>query len=342
MDESWLTICIPSYNRHLNAISTAIDLLNQIEDQCIRVVVIDNASQTDYLAEFNKNQSLASAMLDGTLELIRNKVNVGMSANFLKAFEVAKTDWLWIVSDDDEIDTNAVSKIRFSIHRFGKDFGAIRFSSDRSKPDSDFEAIECLDELVRFNSRTVHDFNGSIFISNWIYRIESFSNLIEVGYQHAHTYIPHFIMLVEYLNRGERVLISNSRVVRYVVPKIGYSYGLLAGLGVGGTKSLLLRLDKKTTKQFYSLFFPHNDYKVIIDLYCHCRYKSTASCYVYHANNYLHLVSMARSPAAMAKLRTFYLISRSGVIFNFMLNQIQRSSRKYGKHITEIVSRYSQ
>ena len=61
-----------------------------------------------------------------------------------------------------------------------------------------------------------------------------------VGYQYANTFIPHFMMLITYMARRNRCIIIRKEIVDYVVPQVGYSYGMLAGLG-GGIKSFLHR-----------------------------------------------------------------------------------------------------
>ena len=54
--------------------------------------------------------------------------------------------------------------------------------------------------------------------------------------------------------------LSEYSIVDYVPPKIGYSYGMVAGLGVGAFKNFNYNLDHKYYKKLENIFAAHNDF----------------------------------------------------------------------------------
>lgn len=341
MDKLSLTIAIPSFNRLDNAKETVRTLLPQVYGTDIKLLVLDNSSSFDYRVEFSKDDDFAQATKDGCLVILRNPVNLGMSANFLRAFEMAESNWLWILSDDDHVHPQAIKKILTSICSYGGECGFVKFSSARSRPPSHEFKIISMNEFIDFNSRSADDFNGFIFISNGVYNLKDFKSLIRVGYQHAHTYVPHFIMIAAYMIGGGRMIIVDEEIVRYVVPKVGYSYGIVAGLGVGSIKSLMLKSTPKLTRDFYSIFYPHNDFKVLIDLYFHCKSSSTPLVFRYFAANYIHLVSITRPLWRILLLRFFVLFCRFPSVFECLLASLEKHSGAFRGHLYEIRTRYS-
>lgn len=341
MYEATITICIPSYNRLEKAKTVVLDLLHQEHVLYVRFLVVDNASSADYAFGFRKEPELALAMDTGRLVVYRNPVNLGMSANFLRAFEIAESDWIWLLSDDDQVSPQALNSIVSAIRSYGRNCGFIKFSSSRSRPPFSGYKISSLEELIEFNSKSISNFNGFIFISNGLYRTRDFKPLISIGYEHSHTYVPHFMMIVCLMNIGGKIVVIDEEIVRYVVPKVGYSYGMVAGLGVGGFKSLMLKLTPRYTHAFYAMFFPHNDFKVIIDLYFYCKSCGTPEVLNYLVHHYVHVASLARSRAKIFVIQLFVLLVRFPKSFEAILKVIETRSCLYGSHISEIKQRYS-
>ncbi|MGC7405623.1 glycosyltransferase family 2 protein [Pandoraea pneumonica] len=339
MAEHILTICIPSYKRLPQAMRTVRGLLPKVDRERVSILVLDNASPDNYAEAFANDPELGTAIDLGVLEIARNPTNIGMSANFMRAFEAARGDWLWLLSDDDEVDAGAIDRVLKAIVTVGDEYGFVKFGSTQ-RPAFPKNSIDDFEEFIDCNARSIDDFNDFIFISNGIYRLKDFRPVLEVGYKHAHTYVPHFMLMAAFMSRGGRMAIVNEEIVEYVVPEIGYSYGMLAGLGVGGTKSMLFKLRPGYAKRFYGLFFPHNDFKVIIDLYFNCKRDATPEVYQYHARNYCHLVSAARSPLRVLMLRGFLELGRVPALFEFTLRMLGARSAMLNKHLDEIKARY--
>jgi len=331
---------MPSYNRHIQAIQSVKQILLQTVKKNICIIVLDNASTENYSTAFRKDEQLCAAIESGLVEIRRNPVNIGMSANFLRAFEIVQSDWLWLLSDDDDIHPNAIEIISNVLENTIDEYGFIKFSSSRSKPQSQIESIDNIEQFIDFNARSYDDFNGFIFISNGLYCVDQFKDLVYVGYQHANTYVPHFLMMATFMAEGGRMLVHQDEVVSYVVPEVGYSYGLLAGLGVGAPKSVLIDLSPIYAKRFYSLFFPHNDFKVIVDLFFHCKRDASKSVYRYLARNYIYLASYSRTWSQVLLLKFFVFLSYIPTLFDMLIHILESRSSFLKSQISEIKKRY--
>ena len=340
MENHKLTVCIPSFNRYEKAVKMALSLLRQINNLPAEVVIIDNGSSDNYLSKIKKDAELNNFLESGQLSVVRNVANIGMSANILRSFEINNAEWLWIVADDDELMPGAVDIVMGKLALLPPDVGLIKFSSERSFPETDAAIIKDFQSFIAMNAKSADDFNGFIFISNLVFKRQSFLPYLSVGYEHAHTFVPHFMMMSAYHRDQSPSQIFQDNIVNYVTPEIGYSYSLVAGLGVGGTKFLKHNLSKKDARDYYSLFFPHNDFKVIIDLYYICKYSLGQSAFQYFSRTYLDSLKNVRSPLKRSVLLVLSMLAKFPILFELLVVTTLKKVPLYNRHITEIEERY--
>ena len=104
-----LSICIPTYNRS-KLLSECIRRIIQCRSQEIEIVVSDNAS-TD------ETQDAVKKIGDPRIKYYRNDENLGFDANVLKLVERATGDFLFLLSDEDYIELEAIPWILEAIKR---------------------------------------------------------------------------------------------------------------------------------------------------------------------------------------------------------------------------------
>ncbi|EJL6905746.1 glycosyltransferase, partial [Vibrio cholerae] len=299
----------------------------------IIVKVIDNCSDVYYEEAFRNCNDLSRLIDENKLIVIRNEANVGMSANILKAHLIAESDWYMILSDDDRIEPDFFSKIRSNIVL------ADKLQIPIIKLNSQFEG-ECksIEHFINL-SESVSGFNSHIFLSNYIYKNRVLNSFVSCGYMHCNSYVPHFIMLLSYMLNGGKILYSKDNHVTYEVPSTGYNYARVAGLGVGCYKDLFLNLDEKLSAKIHGMFFPHNDFKVLIDLRYQTLGNNCSFDYLFHKNNYLFQVKIARSFYKMIFLSLVSRVIQSRVGFRITL-MLLKMLPKYYHHIEEMERRY--
>jgi hypothetical protein len=109
---------------------------------------------------------------------------------------------------------------------------------------------------------------------------------------------------------------------------------------VGGIKYIDLNLNKNYEKKYYKIFYPYNDYKVLIDLFYLTKKKSIFN-YEYYAQNYINYVSIARNPLQIMLLVMFIKIGNIKPLFNLLLKIALKISITFKIHHEEIKKKYS-
>ena len=111
-------------------------------------------------------------------------------------------------------------------------------------------------------------------------------------------------------------------------------------LFVGAFKEIELNLDKSYYKKFISLFFPHNDWKVIVDLRYYCMTKKQEFRYHHIANEYLKNSSVVRNIFKTAALYAFKNLIGNKNIFSGFFAVLPILSKRYAIEAREIAIRY--
>jgi len=100
-----LTVAVPTYNRPEKLKKLHDSFLEKVASTyqgIVEVIVCDNSD--DLLAATNKN-TLCSA-----ISYNKNKENLGFSGNMVSCMNHASSEWVWIISDDDDVDWEAFQK----------------------------------------------------------------------------------------------------------------------------------------------------------------------------------------------------------------------------------------
>jgi glycosyltransferase involved in cell wall biosynthesis len=335
-----LHIVIPTYNRHDQLLNCLQGLVAQIQ-YGVQITVLDNASPVPSRAYcLERDQALATSEEAGTLTFVRHRSNIGMAANLLRAFEVCQGQWLWVVSDDDDVFPDAVQSILKLIRTLAthSDVAFVKFNRGNENP-AGGAFLRTLSELIERVAQSTAIFNSYIFITNGLYNCRAFSDQLLVGYKHLHTYVPHLMMLLSHMDkhRGrETVFLSDFAVASYVKPAMGYSYGLVAGLGVGAFKNFTFDLTRREYEALDSAFAAHNDYKVALDLFYYCQ--ATSNMYVARrlVQNYYLLIRHARSLSIRLLFRAFLLLFYFPGLLDQLVRLLPMLSAKAGSHVEEI------
>ena len=119
-----LTITIPSFNRNKLLKDNLIKLLSVSNIDKCKILVIDNNSDIkvqETLEDINYSKH--------DIEIVRNNINIGITGNILKCFELCKTKWMWILGDDDVVFEDSIDTIMTSISSVDNDVISINFGS---------------------------------------------------------------------------------------------------------------------------------------------------------------------------------------------------------------------
>ncbi|MHB9146734.1 MAG: glycosyltransferase family 2 protein [Symbiobacteriia bacterium] len=114
LDTPLLSICIPTYNR-AEFLAQTLDSIFTDATEGVEVVIADNASEDE------TRQVIAQySIVHPNIRYFRWDTNIGAEANFLRAVEVARGEYCWLMGSDDTIKPSAVARVLQEI-RHGHD-----------------------------------------------------------------------------------------------------------------------------------------------------------------------------------------------------------------------------
>ncbi len=112
MNKPLLTVAIPTYNRS-NTLKKVLNQLSKEKNQSFQIIVSDDSSSDDTEIMVKKYQKSLQ-----NLSYHKNEVNLGHSGNILKLYDLAKTRYIWFLSDDEIVLPGAIEKIIKSITKY--------------------------------------------------------------------------------------------------------------------------------------------------------------------------------------------------------------------------------
>jgi glycosyltransferase involved in cell wall biosynthesis len=168
------TIYIPTYNRKI-ALKDLLESILKIGKYVDSVVISDNFSDDDYVSD------LARAYKDQiNLITIKRKKNIGARLNILSGFEACRSDYIFLVGDDDVIEPDGFGDI---VNNPGLDF-YIGVSGNRSGEvitganlmRNHLYLIGNLgsfvlkrDRIEGFYKDILKDYDGNVWCTSWMY-----------------------------------------------------------------------------------------------------------------------------------------------------------------------------
>jgi glycosyltransferase involved in cell wall biosynthesis len=185
------------------------------------IIVIDNAS-TDHTSIIV--ESYLRGPLKGVIKYMRNSANIGMLGNIIRCFELATTEWLWILGDDDQPVSEATGHINDAIQANPK---AIYFNfvttilDIRVRRETSFVTSGLREFIAGLDC-----FSNLVFISSGVYRVEAFKNYIERAYRYNHTMVSFLALIFSRLHESPSSIcvFSNQRIVNCKLAAPSWSY----------------------------------------------------------------------------------------------------------------------
>jgi len=164
-----LTVCIPTYNRAALIGHSLESIISQATEN-LEIVIVDGGSSDntkDIVDEFRQSFT--------NIVYFRRQKNIGVDADILKAVELARGDYCWLMSDDDRMQPGALKHVMSELAKYRDIAGAsVNYMA--------------YDKEMRFEVRTVPAASGGRLSSDFLFTNpeECFSILgIHLGYLSA-------------------------------------------------------------------------------------------------------------------------------------------------------------
>lgn len=202
LDRQLEVLCI-TYNRARDLQRTLEQLADGPVAGC-RITVLDNASPDD-------TPAVCAAFADRLprLRVIRHPKNLGASANYLRAVELSRAPYTWVICDDDGYDfarfedvEAAVCDGEVDLVSLGSAGGGVGWARGKSTVTTELR----------------HEHPGFHFVSSFvpslIFRTEIFdSPALAAGYRAAGTLFPHFPFLTACVTHPRSIYIAREQVL---------------------------------------------------------------------------------------------------------------------------------
>lgn len=206
-----LTIWIPTYNRprQLRA------LLRRIKDLhiyiAVKILISDNHSSQ--FSELDLDDILLSCV-----SFERRPCNLSAGANFLRAFESIDTDWIHIMSDDDDFCDDYLSIIANDIRNTSEDIVAIKYDTELYGQLNTEEHNDLSSALSSIDGNSVNSWlNNLLLISGWVFRRKDICRYISHAYLGYGTKLSHILPVLKCCDYERKsILFSSRRPIRFI------------------------------------------------------------------------------------------------------------------------------
>jgi glycosyltransferase involved in cell wall biosynthesis len=216
-----LSIGIPTYNRKNQLRNQLQKLVNQDLTNIEEIIIVDNNSDYDVSEVINDFSNTK-------LRLIQQPINIRMGTNMAFPFLLCKNEWLWLLSDDDEVTENAIENILSEIENAPPDTGLIKFSIERQNSSQRDEMVNSLEGYIDYYYNEEKIRRGDlVFISTNVYNLKNIYTYLGYAFEFSYTYVPQLIPIFKALNDKKiSVKFSSKSIVKYIAPRDGgWSYG---------------------------------------------------------------------------------------------------------------------
>lgn len=167
-----LTIAIPTYNGEATIERLLISIKkNLMHAKDVEVIVLDNDS-SDKTAEICKRYEFVT--------FFKNDTNIGADANFTRAVHLSSGRYVWLIGDDDYLETHAISRVQKVLETYRPAAVFLNFSLYNSV--SNKIVRECWIKRGKENFYKDHNEffmdmgNAPNFLSSVVHRTQYFQN----------------------------------------------------------------------------------------------------------------------------------------------------------------------
>lgn len=214
-----ITVAIPTYKRAARLLECLESLANN-GDTSIDVLVSINPpspESAEVAKSFEKTHPFHS------LTINTNTSNIGAEANVLRCIEMANTEWVWVLGDDDRAEPGAIESIRSEIFQH-PDACAINFSTSLLRHWATREqtfATRGVEETIK----KLDSFSNLLFISANVYRRATVIEHLSAGYKAIHAHCSQVAIVLDHLSHNpKRELIFSSSYICSCNPSQTESY----------------------------------------------------------------------------------------------------------------------
>ena len=212
--KKFLTIVIPTYNREKQLIRLLKSIERQNAIEKYYIVILNNHS--NYNVELSVKSQFASSFYDN-IDFYNRPYNAGGNYNIGSAFLFAKSAYLWIIGDDDEVCDGCFDIIEEDCIKYS-DIPFFKYPSNMQKRSTTDMMISNINKFVEVNKAGLLTAGNIIFVSNNIFNLPQLDQYISTSLFYSYSGIPHSLPMLRCLMDERPFLLSNRDIVHYLEP----------------------------------------------------------------------------------------------------------------------------
>ncbi len=214
MEEKQLTIIIPTYNRRDRLIRQLDSLYAQSTVAQCHMVILDNCSDYD-IQDALTSHGFTSQFLS-LIELIRHPLNTRMGYNLAGTLLCAKTQWLWLVSDDDISTPDSIDTV-LSYARTYPEASLVKFQFTFHRTFDDI-IVKSVDDLEREYKDSLFTPGDLFYLGNNLINTLKLKDYLGDAFEHSSHLIPFVLPALHQLVDGKANIIFSDKHVQTYCP----------------------------------------------------------------------------------------------------------------------------
>lgn len=248
-----LTIVITTYNRRLPLLDQLKSIEKQGQYDDYDVIISDNHSDYDVKEWIRVN---VAKEFYNIITVISRPYNIGGGLNITLSFQYPKTEWMWLLSDDDITEPGSIKVVLDDIKRHeGDEICWMKYSiSGKYKSNKDC-VLDNIATLFDYYS-SGHSAGELAFMSNNVYRLNYLRGYFSDICMYNDTCVTQVVLpLLAIKGENKKMELRSICLTNYTPNRI--SYGLLyANIRFGNLLYVLpLKLTKQEIKSFKRISF---------------------------------------------------------------------------------------
>ena len=249
MKENQLTIVIPTYNRKERLLNQLDRLLQQDVSKSIKIIIVDNHSNYDVKEAVWEKYSKT---VFSNVEINVRPFNIGLGAAITMPFLLCKTDWLWILGDDDELEGD-LNKVLKDLKLYN-DYAYLKYNISNSSPQEDKD-IATIEDFLSYYGNKKHSTGDLVFISNSLFNLSLLKQYLGLSIMWSNTLIGHLIPVIFGLSELKiKCRMIDYDLVKYKAPPQGTGYGhIWVTLGISLIGDIEFPVSQKLNEKIYQL-----------------------------------------------------------------------------------------
>lgn len=215
--QNQLTLIITTYNREQSLKKQLRSIFDQSQSKEIPIIILDNCSDYDLpsmLVEYFSEKERSS------IQLIQHKFNTELCFNIVSAFLNCRTEWMWLLSDDDLTAPHSLEKIHTYIAKY-PDCACFKFISigQHTTVSHSENKVVSLADFIQYTRCSEMNLGNFIFMSNNVFNLSQLAPYIPVAFKYSYTYFPHILPLIAGLSEKKIwVNFIDDKIVTYQFP----------------------------------------------------------------------------------------------------------------------------